>query len=197
MDNDRLADRHSTVYFPLSTLSAVGRPPPPPLLHSVAFGGTRRGEKGEPEVETFRHPVTRSPCHPYPPPPLRDIRGHWGTFKKRGRGGAGEQRRRPCWHFGIGVIAFLALLATRRFNSGAPSSDSAGLSSDFFSTSSNFFETFGAFFRRSWEAKPRYPAGNEGDAGTRCGLVFDVTTIWQDRYGDFSLRDRPNSRRPA
>jgi hypothetical protein len=39
-------------------------PPTPPLVHSVACGGTRRGEKGEPEVETFRHAVTLSPCHP-------------------------------------------------------------------------------------------------------------------------------------
>jgi len=31
-------DRCSTVYFPLSTLSAAGRPPPPPPGHSVPFG---------------------------------------------------------------------------------------------------------------------------------------------------------------
>jgi hypothetical protein len=194
VDNEQPADRHSTVYFPLSTLSAEGRPP------SVAFccirghtpGRERRARGGD--LPSPCHQVTLSPLPPTPPP---GHSGTFGTFKKRGRGGAGEQRSRPGWHFGIAVIAFLALLAARRFNSGAPSSDSAGLSSDFFSTSSNFFETFGAFFRRSWEAKPRYPAGNAGDAGTRCGLVFDVTTIWQDRYGDFSLRARPNSRRPA
>jgi len=62
VDNERPADRRSIVYFPLSTLSAVGRPPPPPprgirghpgtyptppWLHSVAFGGVAdAGEQG-------------------------------------------------------------------------------------------------------------------------------------------------------
>ncbi len=77
MDNaKRAADCRSTVYFPLSTLSAAGRPPPPPLLHSVSFCCGRSCEEGEPGSSGD---------------------GHTGTF-------------------GIGIIAFLALLAPRRFN---------------------------------------------------------------------------------
>jgi hypothetical protein len=54
MDNaKRAADCRSTVYFPLSTLSAAGRPPPPLcgiLFHSVAEEAGERGSRGAAET---------------------------------------------------------------------------------------------------------------------------------------------------
>jgi len=76
--------------------------PPPPLwcirLHLVAHVGARKESlRWRPSVTLSPcHPVTLSPCHPvtlspchlvtlspchtYPPPPLRAIRGHSGTW---------------------------------------------------------------------------------------------------------------------
>jgi len=105
VDNEQPADRHSTVYFPLSTLSAEGRPPPP----------------------------------------LRAIRFHLVTLKKRRRAGAGEQRSRPGWHFGIGIIAFLALLALGGSISRAPRRYEMRLGRAKFRLLRTKFELFGHF----------------------------------------------------
>jgi hypothetical protein len=159
MSSRRIVTLLSTFHFPPSRPWAAPHPPPPGSLGTSGDGGSNKQWTVDNEQPADRHstvyfPLSTLSAEGRPPPPLRAIRFHLVTLKKRRRAGAGEQRSRPGWHFGIGIIAFLALLAAWRFNSGAPRFDSAGLSSDFFSTSLNFFETFGAFFRRSWEAKP-------------------------------------------
>ena len=96
MDNERAetAVCRSTVYFPLSTLSAAGRPPPPPPGYSGTFGDRRKQWTVDNEQNTaiIHYQLCTIHCDP-PHPPLVAFGCIWVALRQRGDRRAGGEEK--------------------------------------------------------------------------------------------------------